>query len=65
MEDRLIFLYHRVALYRRRDAGRNVIALTDVRTSLRVACRKIRMRKPRGDVEPQGEVTGPTAEKIF
>ena len=65
MEDRLIFLYHRVASYRWRDAGRNGIALTDVRISLRVACRKIRMHKPRGDVEPQGEVTGPTAEKIF
>jgi hypothetical protein len=65
MEDRLIFLYRRVASYRWRDAGGNGIALTDVRTSLRVACRKIRMRKPGGDVEPQGEVPGLTAEKIF
>jgi hypothetical protein len=29
-----------------------MIALTDVRTSLREACREIRMRNPRGDVEP-------------
>ena len=42
-----------------------MIALTDVRASLRVACRKIRMHKPRGDAEPQGEVIGPTAEKIL
>jgi hypothetical protein len=29
-----------------------MIALTDVRTSLREACREIRMRNPGGDVEP-------------
>ena len=42
-----------------------MIALTDVRVSLRVACRKIRMHKPRGDAEPQGEVMRQTAKKIL
>ena len=65
MDNRLIFLYHRVASYQWRDAGRNVIALTDVRISLRVACRKIRMHKPGVMASHYGEVTGPTAEKIL
>ena len=67
MDDRLIFLYRWVTL--RPMGGRGEKSYrTDslVRASLRVARRKTRVRKHRGDAERLvREVAGPTAEKIL
>ena len=67
MDDRLIFLYRWETLSPMGGRGTKSYRTDSlVRASLRMACRKIRMHKSRGDAERlEREVAGPTAKKIL